>query len=65
MLANVRQVTIEPLIKSVVLPGTLIYTDEYAIYGRLTEWGYEHKSVNHGAGEYARDEDETGSMKFM
>jgi len=60
MLANVRQVTIEPLIKSVILPGTLIYTDEYAIYGRLTEWGYEHKSVNHGAGEYARDEDGDG-----
>lgn len=60
MLANVRRVTIEPLIKSVVLPGTLIYTDEYAIYGRLNEWGYKHKSVNHGAGEYARDEDGDG-----
>ena len=57
MLANVRRVTIEPLIKSVILPGTLIYTDEYGIYNRLSEWGYKHKSVNHGAGEYARDED--------
>ena len=60
MLSNVRQVTIEPLIKSVVLPGTLIYTDEYGIYSRLTDWGYEHKSVNHGVGEYARDEDGDG-----
>ena len=60
MLPNVRQVTIEPLIKSVVSPGTLIYTDEYGIYARLTEWGYEHKSVNHGVGEYARDEDGDG-----
>ena len=31
MLANVQQTTIEPLIKATVLPGTLIYTDEYAI----------------------------------
>ena len=46
MLANVRQITIEPLIKATVLPGTLIYTDEYGIYARLKQWGYGHKSVN-------------------
>lgn len=57
MLANVRQITIKPLIKATVLPGTLIYTDEYGIYARLKQWGYGHKSVNHGSGEYARDED--------
>ncbi|WP_394699518.1 transposase [uncultured Desulfobacter sp.] len=51
MLANVRRVTIEPLIKSTVLPTTLIYADEYGIYNRLPEWGYKHKHVNHGAGE--------------
>ena len=60
MLANVQQVTIEPLIKATVRPDTLIYTDEYAIYNRLKEWGYDHKTVNHGAGEYARDEDGDG-----
>jgi transposase-like protein len=59
MLANVRQATIEPLIRATVSPGTLIYTDEYGIYARLDEWGCGHKSVNHGAGEYAREEDET------
>jgi len=26
----------------------------------MTEWGYEHKSVCHGTGEYARDEDGDG-----
>jgi len=51
MLANVRQATIEPLIKAAVLPGTLIYTDEYGIYNRLDDWGYGHESVNHAAGE--------------
>ena len=60
MLENVQQVTIEPLIKQTVVPGTLIYTDYYNIYGRVAEWGYEHKSVNHGLGEYARDGDEDG-----
>ncbi len=33
---------------------------EYSIYARLTEWGYQHKKVNHGQGEYARDEDGDG-----
>lgn len=42
------------------MPGTTVLTDEYAIYARLTEWGYQHATVNHGAGEYARDEDGDG-----
>jgi transposase-like protein len=57
MLPNVQQATIKPVITQTVAPGSLIYTDEYDIYNRLPEWGYDHKSVNHSAGEYARDED--------
>jgi transposase-like protein len=60
MLPNVQQATIKPVITQTVAPGSLIYTDEYDIYNRLPEWGYDHKSVNHSAGEYARDEDGDG-----
>lgn len=60
MLANVKQKTIEPIIKSTIQQNSLIYTDEYDIYFRLTNWGYEHKAVCHGKGEYARDEDGDG-----
>ena len=60
LLANVKQKTIEPFIKDTIVSGTLIYTDEYGIYARLERWGYGHKSVNHGRGEYARDEDGDG-----
>jgi transposase-like protein len=60
MLENVKQVTIQPLIERFIKPGTLVYTDEYAIYHKLSKWGYGHKSVCHGAGEYARDEDGDG-----
>lgn len=60
MLANVQQETIKPYIEATIMPGTSVYTDEYNIYCRLPEWGYEHKTVNHGAGEYARDEDGDG-----
>lgn len=45
MLANVRQATIQPLILSTIAPGSLVNTDEYAIYARLPAWGYEHKRV--------------------
>lgn len=60
MLANVQRVVIEPIIKATVKKGTLIYTDEYAIYGNLKKIGYKHKTVNHGSGEFARDEDGDG-----
>jgi len=60
LLGNVRQATIKPLILHSVAPGTLIYTNEYNIYGRLETWGFQHKTVNHSAGEYARDEDGDG-----
>ena len=60
MLPNVRQPTIEPIITGHVAGGTLINTDEYDIYARLTEWGYQHKTVCHGRGVYARDEDGDG-----
>jgi transposase-like protein len=60
MLPDVKQQTIKPVITEAVHPGTLILTDEYDIYSRVTEWGYAHKTVCHSKGEYARDEDGDG-----
>ena len=60
MLPNVQQVTIKPLVTQMIPAGSRLYTDEYDIYTRLEEWGYQHKTVNHSAGEYARDEDGDG-----
>jgi transposase-like protein len=60
MLDNVQQVTIKPLIQRTVGLGSQIYTDEYGIYNALSSWGYRHKTVCHGDGEYARDEDGDG-----
>jgi transposase-like protein len=60
MLPNVRRVTIRPVIEGSVAKGALVHTDEYDVYARLEEWGYGHKAVCHGRGEYARDEDGDG-----
>jgi transposase-like protein len=60
MLPNVQHVIIQPIITETIGPGSMIYTDEYDIYDALPRWGFQHKSVNHAAGEYARDEDGDG-----
>ena len=60
MLANVRQTTIKPVIEAAVAKGALVNTAEYANYARLPAWGYRHKTVCDGRGEYARDEDGGG-----
>lgn len=60
LLENVQQETIKPLILRTVAEDSQVYTDEYNIYNRLEEWGFKHKTVNHSAREYARDEDGDG-----
>jgi transposase-like protein len=60
MLPNVQMKTIEPVLRASIQSGALVYTDEYAIYGQLCDWGYAHKTVCHATGEYARDEDGDG-----
>ena len=60
MLENVQQTTIRPLIERFIAPGSRVYTDEYDIDHRLPEWGFDHRTVCHSRGEYARDEDGNG-----
>lgn len=60
MLANVQQRTTQPAIAAAVAKGNGVHTDEEDIYARLPAWGYRHKTVCHGQGEYARDEDGDG-----
>jgi hypothetical protein len=42
MLADVRQVTIGPLITATIGKGSVAYTDEYDTPARLPAWGYQH-----------------------
>ena len=65
LLSDVRQRTIEPVITGTVAAGSLVHTDEYALYTRLPAWGYRHKTVCHGRGEYARDEDGDGFWSLL
>ena len=60
LVENVQHITIKPFIEAAMAPGTCLYTDEYDIYSRLEPWGDAHKTVCHGRGEYARDDDGDG-----
>ena len=49
---NVRKKTLQPIIKDNVVAGSTIHTDELKSYSGLSKAGFEHETVNHGAGEY-------------
>src|SRR4030095_14269172 len=53
VLENVRTATIKPIIAAKVKGGAQFFTDAYKIY-HFTEANYAHRTVNHGAGAYAR-----------
>jgi transposase-like protein len=55
-LPNVQTATIQPFIEWLVKRGAKVYTDEYCIYQFLRRVGYQHETVNHSQGEYARGE---------
>ena len=62
MLENVQRTTIEPISRKYVKKGSKVFTDEYNIYNWLSST-YTHKTVNHGKGEYARDDDGDGKYE--
>jgi transposase-like protein len=62
MLENVQVKSIQPIIRKNVKESSVVYTDEYNIYNWLSNF-YEHKTVNHGQKEYARDEDGDGKCE--
>ena len=52
---DVRKDTLEHIIEDNVEVGSTIHTDEMPSYNKLPTLGYEHKTVEHGAKEWARD----------
>ena len=49
---NVRKETLQPIIEENVVAGSTVNTDELKSYSGLSKAGFEHETVNHGAGEY-------------
>ena len=60
---NVRKKTLQPIIEANVESGSTIHTDELKSYGGLSKAGYEHETVNHGAGEYVSGDCHVNGME--
>ena len=59
------QATVEFAILDQVAPGSTIHTDEGPAYRGLRHLGYTHETVNHRAGEYARDDVTTNGIEAV
>lgn len=51
---------LEPIIAATVGAGATVNTDQFRSYERLEGLGHPHVTVDHGRGEYARDDDGDG-----
>jgi transposase-like protein len=47
--------TLRDEIAASIEPGSTLHTDEHRGYRGLSGLGFEHETINHGAGEYVRD----------
>ena len=61
---GVDNATLFPEIYRAVEAGSRIQTDEYASYKGLG-WSFTHETVNHSAGEYARDDVTTNGIEAV
>lgn len=43
-----------PILKSSIIPGTTVYSDQAQVYKTVHRIGYYHDSINHSIGEYGR-----------
>jgi transposase len=57
---NTQAKTLDQCIIQSSPQGTTLYTDGSNAYNHLRNMGYSHATVNHGAKEYARDDDGDG-----
>lgn len=60
---NVKRATIMPQVHRHVLPESMIYTDEYPVYDRLSEVGYRHRRIYHAERVYVAGDVHTNTIE--
>ena len=60
---NTNRDTLQPIIEQFVVEGSTVITDELSAYRGLSQKGYNHFIVNHGAQEYANGSIFTNSIE--
>ena len=61
--SDLRSSTIYPIIKEHVLPKSMVYTDEFPIYDKLVQHGYEHRRVHHASKVYVSGDAHTNTIE--
>ena len=60
---NTNKAALQPIIQQFVEEGSRVITDELNAYNGLSDLGYDHSVVNHGAEEYANGDIITNSIE--
>src|SRR5207302_713666 len=58
-----RAMTLIPQLKTMLVPGARVVTDEHGSYQTLPEEGFPHATVNHSAKEYVRGPIHTNTIE--
>lgn len=60
---TVRSIELLPHVQARVLPGTMIYSDEFRGYDPLTQMGYGHKRIRHSEKVYVSGDVHTNTIE--
>jgi transposase len=60
---NAKEKTLYPIIKEVVLPKSVVYTDEYSTYDALRFNSYQHRRINHSEKVYVMADIHTNTIE--
>lgn len=63
VVANVKRVTLMPILEQNVVKGSRVSSDELRSYTGLSAAGYQHGSVNHSAKQFVNGDDHTQSIE--
>jgi transposase len=60
---DTKKQTLMPIVQKKVLPESMVYTDEYAVYTSLQHHGYKHKRVHHKEEVYVAGDVHTNTIE--
>lgn len=60
---NVQRATLLPHVLKRVLPASTVYTDELNVYATLQREGFDHDTIEHGAGVYVSGDVHTNTIE--
>ena len=60
---DTRERTIMPIVAERVLPETIVYTDQYAVYDKVASKGYQHRRINHAEKIYVMGDVHTNTIE--